>query len=64
MSQANIDVARLLHELTRLTELDEGDKNSFRVRAYNNAARAVDGLTSDVAGMSAADLAKVKGTAC
>lgn len=61
MPQTNDDVARLLYELTRLTELDEGDPNSFRVRAYNNAARAVDGLTRDVAEMSAGDLANVKG---
>ena len=61
MPRTNDDVSRLLHELTRLTELDEGDRNSFRVRAYHNAARAVDGLTRDVAEMSASDLAKVKG---
>ncbi|MEX0591856.1 MAG: DNA polymerase/3'-5' exonuclease PolX [Nitriliruptoraceae bacterium] len=61
MGESNAKVARLLGELARLTELDEGDPNAFRVRAYRNAQRAVEGLDADVAGMTAADLAKVRG---
>ncbi|MEX2551183.1 MAG: DNA polymerase/3'-5' exonuclease PolX [Nitriliruptoraceae bacterium] len=61
MARTNEEVARLLDELATLTELDEGDPNSFRVRAYQNAERAVKGLGEDVSGMSATELAKVKG---
>jgi len=57
----NDEVARLLAELATLTELDEGSPNAFRVRAYQNAERAVKGLGEDVAELSATELAKVKG---
>jgi DNA polymerase (family X) len=55
------EVARVLGELATLTEIDEGSPNAFRVRAYQNAQRAVEGLPEDLSGMSAAELAKVKG---
>src|SRR6056297_781609 len=61
MARTNDEVARLLEELAELTELDEGSPNAFRVRAYQNAERAVRGLEQDAAVLSAADLAKVKG---
>jgi DNA polymerase (family X) len=61
VARVNVEVARLLDELANLTILDEGDPNSFRVRAYQNAARAVDNLDEDVADLSASALAKVKG---
>ncbi len=61
MATSNVEVARLLKELATLTELDEGSPNAFRVRAYQNAERAVLTLDGDVADHSAADLAKVKG---
>ena len=61
MARTNEEVARLLGELATLTELDEGSPNAFRVRAYQDAQRAVRGLGTDVAELSAADLAKVKG---
>ena len=61
MPRANEQVAALLGELARLTILDEASPNAFRVRAYQDAERAVKGLTGDVAEMSAAELTKVKG---
>lgn len=61
MPRANDEVVARLEELARLTTVDEGDPNSFRVRAYQNAARAVDGLDRDVATMSASELASIKG---
>ena len=61
MAGTNDEVARLLAELATLTELDEGSPNAFRVRAYQNAERAVKGLGDDVAELSATELAKVKG---
>jgi DNA polymerase (family X) len=57
----NDEVARLLDELAVLTELAEGSPNSFRVRAYQNAQRAVLGLNRDVSEMSESELARVKG---
>ena len=61
MPRTNDDVARVLDELAVLTELDEGSPNSFRVRAYQNAQRAVQGLSDDVAELSAGQLADVRG---
>ena len=61
MASTNQEVARLLKELATLTELDEGSPNAFRVRAYQNAERAVASLERDVAELSESDLAKVKG---
>jgi DNA polymerase (family 10) len=57
----NREVARLLSELALLTELDEGSPQAFRVRAYDNAARAVDGLAVDVDAMSEGELVATKG---
>jgi DNA polymerase (family 10) len=57
----NRDVARVLSELALLTELDEGSPQAFRVRAYDNAARAVDGLATDVEAMSMSELVATKG---
>jgi DNA polymerase (family X) len=61
MPRTNEEVARLLAELAVLTEIDEGSPQAFRVRAYQNAQRAVAGLTRDVADLSAAELADVRG---
>jgi DNA polymerase (family 10) len=57
----NREVARVLSELALLTELDEGSPQAFRVRAYENAARAVDGLSADVESMSESQLVAAKG---
>lgn len=54
-------VARMLHELAELTELDEGSAQSFRMRAYENAARAVEDLDRDVSEMTEKELESVKG---
>jgi DNA polymerase (family X) len=61
VARTNDEVARLLNELAVLTEIDEGSPQAFRVRAYQNAARAVAGHSQDVAGMSASQLADVRG---
>ncbi len=57
----NREVARVLGELALLTELDEGSPQAFRVRAYENAARTVDSLATDVESMSQAQLVAAKG---
>ncbi|MFA9429088.1 DNA polymerase/3'-5' exonuclease PolX [Egicoccus sp. AB-alg2] len=61
MAKKNGEVARALGELATLTEIDEGSPQAFRVRAYQNAQRAVEQLPTDVAELSAAQLANVKG---
>lgn len=61
MPRANENVVRLLKELATLTEIDEQSKQAFRVRAYENAARAVEILSRDVSELSAAQLAEIKG---
>jgi DNA polymerase (family X) len=61
MPRTNDEVARLLAELAALTELDEGSPQAFRVRAYQNAQRAVSQLPRDVGELSATQLAQVRG---
>jgi len=55
------DVLDMLEELSKLTTLDEGDVQSFRVRAYESAARAVEGYAGDLGKLSAAELQKIEG---
>lgn len=58
---SNSEVASHLYELARLTTLAEGSSNAFRVRAYETAARAVDGHSELVADMSATELKSLRG---
>lgn len=51
----------MLAELAELTILDEGSPQAFRVRAYENAKRAVEASRADLAAMSEADLKKIDG---
>jgi len=57
----NAEVASHLAELARLTTLDEGSSNAFRVRAYETAARSVETLDTPVADMSAKELEALRG---
>jgi DNA polymerase (family 10) len=50
-----------LEELARLTVLDEGDPQSFRARAYEQAANELRGVPGDVASMSEAELVRLEG---
>jgi DNA polymerase (family 10) len=43
------EVARVLDEIASLLELK--GENPFKIRAYENAARAIDGLTEDLGGL-------------
>ena len=58
---SNADIAAALQELARLTELDEETAQSFRVRAYEGAVRAVEDLVGDVSAMSETELVAVPG---
>jgi DNA polymerase (family 10) len=55
------DVLDMLRELGELTMLDEGDPQSFRVRAYESAAQAIAAEARDLGTLSAADLQKIEG---
>jgi DNA polymerase (family 10) len=55
------DIVDMLRELEELTTLDEGDVQSFRVRAYENATRAVEAYPGDPTGLSVGELQKIEG---
>ncbi|MGH8911681.1 MAG: DNA polymerase/3'-5' exonuclease PolX [Acidimicrobiia bacterium] len=57
----NRDVLAMLHELAALTALAEGSPQSFKVRAYENASGAIEGVGVDVTSMSKAELTSIKG---
>ena len=51
----------MLRELAELTMLDEGDPQSFRVRAYESAAQAIAAQASDLGRLTAQELQKIEG---
>lgn len=57
----NTEIARLLHELAALTELEDASPNSFRARAYHNAVRAIETHPRDVTALSEEELEAIKG---
>jgi DNA polymerase (family 10) len=56
----NGEIASLLYELARLTTLEDGSSQSFRVRAYEGAARAVEGHPQPVAALGEDELAGLR----
>jgi len=61
MADTKQDVLDMLHELAELTMIEEGDPQSFRVRAYESAANAVEAQATDLGKLTAKDLQKVEG---
>lgn len=61
MAATKQDILEMLRDLTDLTVLDEGDVQSFRVRAYESATRAVEVYPGDPAELGAAALQKLEG---
>ena len=51
----------MLAELAELTVLDEGDPNSFRVRAYESAAQSITAQASDLGKLTVQELQKIEG---
>jgi DNA polymerase (family 10) len=51
MADVKDDVLEMLKELVELTILDEGDPQSFRVRAYENAAHGIGAFAGDLASL-------------
>lgn len=61
MSYSNQDLAEAFDELAELTILEEGDPQSFRVRAYEGAARAIQAAQLEVATLDAKRLQTLEG---
>jgi DNA polymerase (family X) len=55
------DVLDMLRELAELTMLDEGDPQSFRVRAYESALHGVESHAGDLQSLDAKALQKIEG---
>ncbi len=51
----------MLRELAELTLLDEGDTNSFRVRAYESAAHAIEAQATDLGRLTVKELQQIEG---
>jgi DNA polymerase (family 10) len=56
----NGEIASLLYELARLTTLEDGTSQSFRVRAYERAARAVESHPEPLTAMSEDEIAALR----
>lgn len=61
MADTKQDVLEMLEELATLTTLDEGDVQSFKVRAYESASRGVESYPGDIGKLSVAELQKLDG---
>ncbi len=61
MPDTKQDVLEMLRDLTQLTLLEEGDPQSFRVRAYENATQAISEQATDLGRLSLKDLQKIRG---
>jgi len=58
---SRLDHLRMLAELAKLTALDEGSPQAFRVRAYENAIHALEGHTGEISGLDKAQLTEING---
>lgn len=61
MSYSNQDLAEAFDELAELTILEEGDPQSFRVRAYEGAARAIHAAQVEIAALDMKGLQALEG---
>jgi DNA polymerase (family 10) len=61
MADSKQDVLDMLRELAELTMLEEGDPQSFRVRAYESAAHAIAAQATDLGKLTAKELQKIEG---
>lgn len=55
------DAIRMLAELAKLSALDEGSPQAFKVRAYENAIAGIEAHAGDIDGLTKAELMKIKG---
>ena len=61
MADSKQDVLDMLRELAELTMLEEGDPQSFRVRAYESAAQSIAAQATDLGKLTVAELQKIEG---
>jgi DNA polymerase (family 10) len=61
MADIKHDVLDMLRELAELTMLDEGDPQSFRVRAYESALHGVEAHAGDLQELDLKQLQKIEG---
>jgi DNA polymerase (family 10) len=61
MADSKQDVLDMLRDLAEVTMLDEGDPQSFRVRAYESAAQAVAAQATDVGRLTVKELQQIDG---
>jgi DNA polymerase (family 10) len=59
MADSKQDVLDMLSELAELTTLDEGDPQSFRVRAYENASHGIGAFTGDLGALDVKALQQI-----
>lgn len=55
------DAIRMLYELAKLTALEEGSPQAFKVRAYENAIAGIEAHQGEIEGLTKAELTKIKG---
>ncbi|HVQ30784.1 MAG TPA: helix-hairpin-helix domain-containing protein, partial [Vicinamibacteria bacterium] len=61
MTTRNDSLLAVFRELAELTILDEGSRNAFRVRAYENAMEAISSHRGDLAALSEKELTSIDG---
>jgi len=61
VSDSKQDVLDMLRELAELTMLEEGDPQSFRVRAYETAAQAIAAQATDLGRLTPKELQQIHG---
>jgi DNA polymerase (family 10) len=61
MADTKQEVLDMLRDLAELTMLDEGDPQSFRVRAYESATHAIAAQASDLGKLTVKELQKIEG---
>src|SRR4051812_39131578 len=61
MADTKQDVLDMLRDLAELTMLEDGDPQSFRVRAYESAAQAITAQATDLGKMTVKELQKIEG---
>jgi DNA polymerase (family 10) len=61
MADTKQDVLEMLRELAELTQLDEQNPQSFRVRAYEAAARAINAQATDLGVLTVKELQQIEG---
>jgi DNA polymerase (family 10) len=55
------EAIRMLVELAKLTSLDEGSPQAFKVRAYENAIAGIEAYPGEIDGLSKSELTEIKG---